>query len=64
MNQRKVTATAFKSINLPPPPNTQTDHECDINTDTYFLGNNFVILDYTTITVVVYANYKPYKPLW
>ena len=42
---------------------TSVINECDSNVNTYFLGTNFVSIDYTSFSVDVYPCNTFYKPL-
>ena len=57
-----TTSSSAMQISQPPPGITAMN-ETDSNADTCCLGNNFVILHYTTKQVDVYAYDKDIRPL-
>lgn len=48
---------------MKPKPHTRGSNECDTNADTACLGQNFVVLHYTTQTADVFPYDKSYQPL-
>ena len=44
-------------------PGISAAKKCDMNADTYCLGRNFIVLEYTTMTAYVYTYDKESTPL-